>query len=206
MREIEKIGSYKQKFLEGGPLLKRYWRSSSHLKACTAFTAVWNVGAWSSLFNLSERNVLSHGVEYNSILEALTVHPSVSVAFLFPVIGILMLYHTLAIWINSTEIKIEDGHFKLNRGPIPWFPSSVKVPVSDIKQAYVQEYSPYTENKTPVIRYRLMVQRYSGADSELETNIALLSDAQILERWLEQNIGLEDKLVMGEVAAEKKAA
>ncbi len=171
-----------------GKFLKRKWRASSNLKACTAFTFIWNLSAWSSLFNLGGGKVLSHGSEFHSVFEAISTHPSAGVAFLFPFLGLMMLYHTTAIWINSTEIKIEDGHFKLNRGPLPWIPSSVKVPLSEIKNIYVQEYGPYTENKTPVIRYRLMVQRHDGVDTELETNMAKLSEAQELEKWLEQNM------------------
>ena len=144
-----------------------------------------------------------NGTSYHSFAEAYAAHPIAAAIFLFPVIGLVMLYHTLAIWMNETQMKIEGGEFIMKRGPLFWLPSEIKIPVSDIKQAYVQEYSSYGDNQQPIIRYRLMVQRFSSGDTMLESGIMLYTDAQILEKWLEENIGIKYNSVSGEVGYNK---
>ena len=145
----------------------------------------------------------SFSLKKHSFSEAYAAHPITAAMFLFPLIGLVMLYHTVAIWVNKTQMQIDAGEFVIKKGPLFWMPSEFKIPVSDIKQAYVQEYSAYVENKQPIIRYRLMVQRFSSGDAQIESGITDYSDALILEKWLEENIGIQNVSVPGEVGFNK---
>jgi len=148
--------------------------------------------------------VLIDGKSHDSFGTAFSARPETSAVFLFPLIGLAMMYHCLALWINKTEVKLENGSLILTRGPLPWIPGKVIIPTVDIKQAYVQEYSPYAQNKKRVIRYCLIVQTFSAGDLVLETGISHYKDAHMLEEWLEKDLGIQDVSVPGEY--DKKAA
>lgn len=175
--------------------LTRYWKDSSHYKASAAFAIVWNVIAWGSLFLTDGESLRVNDVSYPSLSAALDAQPMAYVMLVFPLIGVLMLYHSLAMWLNKTEVKIQDGYLFVNHGPLYWHPGEIKVPVSDIKQAYVEEYSPYSENRERIIRYRLVLQRSSASDLVAESGITFFADAQMLETWLEIHMGLVDSSV-----------
>lgn len=171
--------------------LSRNWRESTKPKAATAFAVTWNMVAWGSLFISSGKPLTVKGVSYHSLSEAFKAEPITGVILIFPLIGLLMLYHSVAMWVNKTEVKISSGELVITQGPLYWYPSEIKVPMKDIKEAYVQEYSPYSENKERIIRYRLVLQRYSSEDIVGESGIALYSDAEKLEKWLEAHMRTE---------------
>lgn len=197
------MSSYKHEIVNGKPVLSRPWRDCNRALSITAFTLIWNFISWGSVLMADGGKISVNGTNYQSFNEAYAAHPIAAAMFLFPLIGIVMLYHTAAIWFNKTQIKLEGQDFIMKRGPLFWLPSEIRIPIKDIKQAYVQEYSAYVENKQPIIRYRLMVQRFSCGDTQIESGITLYSDAQILEKWLEDNIGIENVMVPGEVGFNK---
>lgn len=147
-----------------------------------------------------------NGSSYSSYLEAFEAHPVTAGVFLFPLIGLMMAYHCLGLWINHTEMKIERGEFVIKKGPLYWMKSEVRIPIQNIRQAFVQEYSPFSDYDRPVLRYRLIAQMFVGGETVLESEIRLYEDAQVLERWLENNIGVKDVIVPGEVGYDAKAA
>lgn len=189
-----------------GTVLKSHWRHASGIKSCTAFTVVWNFMAWGSILRSDGGKLTVNGASFHSYWDAFQAHPVTAAAFLFPIIGLLMIYHCLALWVNRTEMKITNTDFIVNRGPLFWVGSKIRIPIKDIKQAYVQEYSPYAEYDKPVLRYRLMVQRFSVEETVVESEIRLYSDAQILETWIEKNLCIIDVPVPGEAVNEEKKA
>ena len=197
------MSSFKHEIVNGKPVLIRAWKNCNNVMSCTVFTLVWNFISWGSILMADGGKISVNGTQYHSFSEAFAVHPITAAIFLFPIIGIFMLYHTMAIWMNKTQMQIDGGEFIVKKGPLFWLPSELKIPVSDIKQAYVQEYSAYVENKQPIIRYRLMVQRFSSGDTQIESGISFYSDAQILEKWLEESLGIVDVGVPGEVEYNK---
>jgi hypothetical protein len=203
MCEGDLMSSYQHELVNGKPALVRAWKNCNNVSSCTAFTLVWNFISWGSVLMADGGKISVNGTHYHSFSEAYAAHPITAAMFLFPLIGLVMLYHTVAIWVNKTQMQIDAGEFIIRQGPLFWMPSEFKIPVSDIKQAYVQEYSAYVENKQPIIRYRLMVQRFSSGDAQIESGITEYSDALILEKWLEENIGIQNVSVPGEVGFKK---
>lgn len=197
------MSSYQHELVNGKPVLTRAWKNCNNVMSCTVFTLIWNFISWGSVLMADGGKISVNGAHYHSFSEAYAAHPITAAIFLFPIIGIMMLYHTMAIWMNKTQMRIDGGEFIVKRGPLFWMPSEFKIPVSDIKQAYVQEYSAYVENKQPIIRYRLMIQRFSSGDTQIESGITFYSDAQILEKWLEENMGIKNVSVPGEVEFHK---
>ena len=206
MKPKLELCSFKQEMQNGSSNLSRPWKSISNIKSTTAFTFIWNLVSWSPVLLFGGGSVTVNGQAYQTFDAAFTANPMTATVFLFPIIGMMMMYHCVALWVNKTEIKLENGFLILNRGPMPWIPKEVKIAISDIKQAYVQEYSPYTENKNRVIRYQLMVQRHSSGDMVFENGISNVTDAQMLEQWLEKNLGIKDVAVPEEYDFRKKAA
>ena len=206
MKAIRHLGSFRQEGEQQSSRLIKSWRMASHIHSTTAFSVIWNLISWSPVMMFGANSITVNGKAYQSFEAAFSANPFSAAILFFPIIGLVMMYHCLAMWVNQTEIKLKNGFLVSSRGPLPWLPKEIKIPVSDIKQAYVQEYSPYTQDKTPVIHYRLMVQRISSGDTILENGICTYSDALMLEQWLETNLGIQDVSIPGEVKSDKKAA
>jgi len=186
--------------------LIRPWKAVGNIKSTTIFCIIWNFVAWSPVLMFGIGSVTVNGKAYYSLEAAYAANPITATVILFPLIGLLMIYHNLAMWMNKTELKLENGHLILNNGPIPWFPREVRIPVNDIKQAYVQEFNVNSDSKVPVMRYCLMVQRISSGDTVIENDISHYSEAEILETWLEKNLKIENVEVPDEVDFITKAS
>ena len=197
------MSSYKIDSIQGMPVLSRAWKDCNNKASCTAFTLIWNFISWGSVLLADGGKISVNGTSYQSFSEAYGAHPIAAAMFIFPVVGIIMLYHTAAIWMNKTQIKIDLGFLEIKKGPIFWMPSSTKIPLSDIKEAYVQEYTVFADNENPITRYRMMVQRVSSGECVLESGIVHYADAQILEKWLEENISKKIETSSGEVVLSK---
>lgn len=197
------MSSYKIESIQGLPVLSRSWKDCNNAVSCTAFTLVWNFISWGSVLLADGGKISVNGTSYQSFGEAYAAHPVTAAMFIFPIVGIIMLYHTMAIWMNKTQMKISQGHLEIKKGPIFWMPSSTKISLSVIKDAFVQQYTVYADNENPIIRYRMMVERVSGGETVLESGIAHYADAQILEKWLEENISRKSETSSGEVVLSK---
>jgi hypothetical protein len=188
----------RQELVQGKTHLIRDWKNTKNLYRATSFAFAWNIISWS--FFLMPKNVWSiDGNQHGNFWQAVAHEPLILCVLLFPAIGLPMIYHAMALWINHTRMTIDNGSFEIRRGPLYWSQNQVKIPVEDIKQAYVQEYSVYTETKAPEIRFQLVVQRYSCGDMVLESDICTYNDAKMLEKWLEDSLGIVDQPVPGEV-------
>jgi len=180
------------------PVLRVEWRREANIASCTGITIAWNLISWGSILMINGDKMRVNGTSFHSYVDAFSQHPVTAGVLLFPLIGLVMIYHCLALWINRTEMKIERGDFVVSRGPLYWTYSDVRVPIKDIRQAYVQEYSPFAEGEEKVLRYRLMIQRVSGGETVLESDIEQLDQAQSLEIWLEENLQIINVKVKGE--------
>jgi hypothetical protein len=182
----------------------RPWKHADNLVFHTISTVIWNLISWGIAFEI-EGNIIVNQVSYDSIPAAVAAHPIIATIFLFPLIGSVMLYHCAAIWFNKSEFKIENGHFEIKRGPIPWGAIHIKIPIEDIKQAYVQQYISQSENDHHIYHYRLLIQRHSSADMILENRISLYADAKMLEDWIESRLMIKNVSVPGEVTPSEAA-
>lgn len=181
----------------------RDWKKNKSIKTHLFYTICWNIFSWSAILKI-DGDYQVNGDKCHSILEAITRAPLNAVVFLFPLIGLTMLYSCVAHWKNRTVFKLEHGYFKTEKGPMPWFGKTFSIPVKDIKQAYVQEYLTYSDTGH-LTRYRVVAQFHSGAEMEIDTDICDYDDAHKLEMWLENKLGITDMSVPGE-AENKKVA
>lgn len=108
--------------------------------------------------------------------------------------GVALTWHTVATIFNATTFSVANGRFKVSHGPIPWF-GGVDVREDTVRQLYVAE-SNMRRNKQTTYKVCALIE---GTAKELVTGISDLSVARYLERRLEQQLGLEDKVVIGEV-------
>jgi hypothetical protein len=202
MADSEKC-SLVENFDHGASCLERKWSGSGNLKAVTTFTVVWNLASWGEFFAFESGIITVNGIEHTTFNAAIMAEPILAILCVFPLIGLMLGYYCCAQWFNKTRMKFEKNDFVVKRGPFPWGAREIRVPTIEIKQAFIQEYSPHSEENMRVLRYRLMVQTSRHGDMVLESGIGSLKDAEFLEQWLEGKIGIKDVPVPGEVGFKK---
>ncbi len=184
-------------------VIHRDWKKNKSMSLHFFYTVFWNVLSWGGVINY-KGPMQVNGTQCHTIFEAISKEPLVAVVFLFPCLGLVMLYSCIAHWKNRTEFKIEDGSFKTSKGPLPWMGKSISISVNDIKQAYVQEYVTSSDNGQ-LNRYRVMVLLHSSAEVVVDSDICDYDDARHLEMWLENKLGIVDTSIPGEVEYKKVA-
>lgn len=183
--------------------IHRDWKKNKSIKTHLFYTLCWNIFSWSAVFKI-DGHYQVNGTKCHSIFEAISREPLNLAVFLFPLLGLLMMYSCVAHWKNKTEFKLEDGNFKTVKGPLPWFGKTFSIPVTDIKQAYVQEYVTISDNDR-LTRYRVLAQLNSGDEVVVDADICDYDDARQLEMWLENKLGIVDTCIPGEVEIKKVA-
>ncbi len=200
---LDSTGSYTD--LDGYPDLSgntivRRWRSSGVAGRgyLTLFTLLWDAFIVFFVAMTLHGPITINDTPYDSLIEGLQNDEGAWVFLLFPLIGLVLSYFVLAIWINRTVISIQQDMLVVTRGPIPWMPLKIDIKLSELRQLYVQAYSSYTENDRPVTSFRVMAQRLHGSDLVIDKGLNTYSDARILEQWLERKAGIQDCPVPGE--------
>ena len=150
--------------------LTRSWRSSGKLTSQTVFALSWNLISWGLLLALDGGKVFVNDVRYDSFASALAAYPFLSCIFAFPLIGSVMLYHTLALWLNHTDLSLDEDTFIMKSGPIPWGSGPVVVAWSEIKKVYVRQ-------------QQLVIERYHQGDLVIETKAFHPDEVKLFELW-----------------------
>ncbi|MCR9206315.1 MAG: hypothetical protein NXH75_17165, partial [Halobacteriovoraceae bacterium] len=127
--------------------------------------------------------------------------PVTAVFSIFPLVGIIMGYITLTMWVNKTTIKYSSGTLEILKGPLPWINSHVVVKGNNILQCWVEMYSSYTKNDVPVYSFRVKASRSRGRPLIIENGLRTYYEARVLEQWLENHLNIDDEYVPGEHVA-----
>jgi hypothetical protein len=154
--------------------LTRSWRSSGKLTSQAVFALGWNVISWGLLLALDGGKVFVNDVRYDSFASALAAYPFLSCIFAFPLIGMVMLYHTLALWLNHTDLSLDEKTFVMKSGPISWGAGPVVVPWSEIKKVYARE-------------HQLIIERSHQGDLVIETKAFHPDEVKLFEQWFEEH-------------------
>lgn len=183
-----------------GKTIIRTWRSSAS-SFIFMFTCIWNFFVCFFISFTWDGPLKINGTSYSSLQEAYRLNPTTIIFALFPLVGILLAYISIALLINRTKVSIDGDKLTVKRGPLPWFPQNLVVSTTSIRQVYIEEYSSHSENNRPVISFRVMLQMSKGNDVLFDKGFSNYSSARILEQWLEQRLMIEDQRVPGEVSA-----
>lgn len=184
--------------VEGPQLIMRWFRAS--VLMMVVFCAIWDgfLYLWySQAFQQTTR--LAHAK--SSIHNVPELKSPELLIFLFPslhvMIGAGLTYVTIASLFNRTKIRVGIDGLKVRSGPIPWRNPPL-LPREAIKQIYASRRvrsGRYGVSYT----YRVDAVRSNGTREALLTGISDPDEARFIERWIEQQLGLPDKPVVGEL-------
>lgn len=159
------------------------WRRSSNLGFMTFFTLFWNFIV--TIFVIS---FIVSG-DFN-MFWAIGAHL---------LVGIGLMYWTIANFINHTTIFVRKGSIDTEYGPLPIpFKKRNHIPINDLQQLYVERYVYATSNGRPVYAFRIMAKMKSGTKNVLLKGLKSLEHAQYIEQEIEHFLGIEDEAVRGE--------
>lgn len=120
---------------------------------------------------------------------------------LFPIIhvaiGVGLTYLTLALIINRTWIKADNGVVSILHGPLPWRGNQV-IPCADIDQLFCREIIRQGKNG-PSVSYELWAALRNGTTKRVLSTMLSDEQAIFIEQQLEKALGITDRAMAGEV-------
>lgn len=130
------------------------------------------------------------------------------IMILFPVlhvaVGFYLIYYTLCLFFNKTNIDIAGDYLTVKHSPIPWWRGNRRVPTNAIEQLYVTEKKSQGKNGTQ-FKYQLRARLYDKNDVELlALDEVSPEELQQIEEHLERFIGINDEPVKGEYGRKKE--
>lgn len=132
----------------------------------------------------------------------------------FVLIGIALFYGGIAHIFNKTVIKIENGLVEIKHGPIPLMPSQ-RIPQQNITQIYVSDAPQNTDSSNSnnngyqlsYINREEQTRPLMGRLRFLPVSLPFfeLPEARMIERRIEDFLGIEDKAVFNAQTTQKKS-
>src|SRR5439155_9217622 len=113
----------------------------------------------------------------------------------FPMIGIVVGYVVLAIWVNHTRIDLLSNTLNIKRGPLPWRRRFVAIAASTIQQLFVQRYVSHEENDQPATAFRVMARLKNGRDILIDRGMSAYAVGRASEQVIEKQLQIVDELV-----------
>ena len=105
-------------------------------------------------------------------------------------------FYVLALWINSTKIRVDKSGIQVLHTPIPVpFTPRHFIPADEISQFYVEEYVPSRTNGRPDITFALRCKTKNAKDIRLVPGFTDPSGALYLEQEIEKFLKITDKPV-----------
>jgi len=114
--------------------------------------------------------------------------------------AVALAYYTLSLWLNSTRIAVEDAMLVVSHGPLPWR-GGKSIALAQLDQLYCTEEHGFSMHRWPQ-QSTLTCSLKAVVEGRAITLLSGLPDretALFLERRFEQQIGLPDRRVPGEL-------
>jgi hypothetical protein len=161
---------------EGYKKITRTWYSITIIAPLLIIVSVVN-GVWIS----------------NDFLEILTSDKPLLIkafAFLFIVIGLALVYYTIATFFNRTDIFVNRDVIEIRHQPIPWF-GNKKVDVNNIKHLYVKTTYSGSGNYKRNLRFHILAHTNEGDPLKVMTGFQTRNQALYIEQEIENYLGFE---------------
>lgn len=113
-------------------------------------------------------------------------------------VGVGLTYFTLAGFLNTTSVRVENGRLSVAHGPLPW-KGNREFDGQDIAQLYCKERVHHNKNGTST-SYELWAVRKDGASFKLLGAGSDSEQSLFLEQHLERALKLKDSPVQGELS------
>lgn len=114
-------------------------------------------------------------------------------------VGVGITYLMLAMFLNSTDIRITPSILTVRHYPLPW-PGAKQFDTSDIQQLYCKERERGTRNGNRQVAYDLHLIDRTGKQHKFLSGLDTSEQALYLEQQIESVLGVEDQAVRGEIA------
>jgi hypothetical protein len=120
---------------------------------------------------------------------------------LFPIlhlaVGVGLTYLVIAMFVNTTTIKIGSMEVSVSHGPLPW-PGNKKLLRGEIDQLFCEEKVHHGKNGTTTT-YDVQLIKKGGARITFMTGLQDTREARYIEQVVEERLHLKDRPVSGEV-------
>ena len=121
----------------------------------------------------------------------------------FPVLhvaaGVAMTYYAAASVINTTSVEVTEGEVRVHHGPLPW-PGSRVLQSKQIDQVYCTEGGGWPQwSQRGRIVYKVQAAMVDGSSVDLLRQVPDIGMALYVEFAIEDQLGIEDRAVRGEV-------
>lgn len=115
-------------------------------------------------------------------------------------VGVGLTYTCAAMWVNSTNIKVDASELSVVHGPLPW-PGALSLNPSELKQLYTVEIiSRNSRGSGSTYSYELQCRTEEGKRIKLVTGLQSIEHCLYLEQQIEEFLEIEDKAERGEVS------
>ena len=118
---------------------------------------------------------------------------------LHALVGIFILYYTIASLVNNTFINVNATELKISHSPVPWFtPKPFKV--NDFKQLYSKHRVSYSNKGGRSDYYTLRAKSKTGKDLKVLSGLSNKEQVRYLEQEIEKYLGIIDEHIDGEMS------
>jgi hypothetical protein len=107
------------------------------------------------------------------------------------IVGLFVTYAWLTNLVNRTTFTVSNGSLSVRHDPLPW-PGARDVRAADIEQLHVVE----RRGSKGSVTYELRLLQRGGRPVRLADAIAERAEAELLERLIEDHLGIEDRPVV----------
>ena len=125
----------------------------------TAFTVIWDVVVFAN---------------FRGMMEGLNL-----LSLLFPAIGVVLAYYTIARWLNRTRIVVSRDKITVRHGPLPWI-GNKEVEASNLKQVYRVEQEHRSSKGGRTVTYEVYTLTGDGQSVKLLDGLTGLTSEQAL--------------------------
>lgn len=171
---------------QGGEfVILRRWRGWGAVIFLTIFAMIWN------------------GICWPFFVAMLMEGPWFIAAFLsiFCLVGLAVAYSTLAMLLNSTEIRVGSRDLAVKHGPVP-VPGGVEVQSGDIEQLWVEQSISHSRSNNGHVNthvtYSVLLRKKDGTREVLLKSAGSSEFALFVEQEIEEHLGIENRPVRGE--------
>ncbi|MBU2880934.1 hypothetical protein KO525_15755 [Psychrosphaera sp. B3R10] len=151
---------------------------------------------WQVIF-LTVFAVVWNGIIFNNYL---SVEAYSELPWIHIIAGIAVTYYAITGWCNVTNIHVTKQQIQISHKPLPWIGNKT-IDSHDIKQLYVKEKTSRNRNHNSYsVSYEVHTITNSGKVTRLLSGLSTSEQALFVEQEIEKYLGIENKLVRGELS------
>lgn len=108
-------------------------------------------------------------------------------------IGVSMLYYTIAVFVNTTYIIVDHGKISIEHRPlkIPFYPNR-EIPSRNVEQIYTYKYESSKTNGRPNYSFAVQAKLKNGSEVKLLKGLKNANQAQYIEQEIERFLRIKD--------------